>query len=71
MPPERANRTLTVTEDVSRSDTVEKWADRVEACLPAEHLRITVTVTGETGRRFTIEGRGDRYAVVVRQLASA
>jgi hypothetical protein len=24
---ERANRTLTVTEDVSRNDTVEKWAD--------------------------------------------
>src|SRR5207244_9674775 len=24
---ERNNRTLTVTEDVSRSDTVEKWAD--------------------------------------------
>lgn len=24
---ERANRTMTVTEDVSRSDTVEKWAD--------------------------------------------
>src|SRR5213594_2189563 len=28
-----------------------EWADRVEACLPAEHLRITFEVTGETSRR--------------------
>src|SRR5437870_4619569 len=33
-----------------------EWADRVEPCLPAEHLRITLRVTGEHSRRFTVEG---------------
>jgi tRNA threonylcarbamoyladenosine biosynthesis protein TsaE len=45
-----------------------EWADRVEAGLPAEHLRITLTVTGEHGRRFTLEGRGERYAALVKGL---
>jgi tRNA threonylcarbamoyladenosine biosynthesis protein TsaE len=47
-----------------------EWADRVEACLPAEYLRISVAVTGETNRRFQIEGRGEKYAAVARQLAA-
>ena len=38
-----------------------EWADRVEACLPAEHLRVTLEITGETSRRLTIEARGERY----------
>jgi tRNA threonylcarbamoyladenosine biosynthesis protein TsaE len=46
-----------------------EWADRVEPCLPAEHLRITIAVTGEHSRRFTLEGRGERYAALVRGLA--
>ena len=45
-----------------------EWADRVEACLPAEHLRITIDVTGETSRRFTLEGFGGRYEDLVRRL---
>jgi tRNA threonylcarbamoyladenosine biosynthesis protein TsaE len=47
-----------------------EWADRVEACLPAEHLRISITITGETNRRFDIEGRGAKYAEIVRQLSA-
>jgi tRNA threonylcarbamoyladenosine biosynthesis protein TsaE len=47
-----------------------EWADRVEPCLPAEHLHVTLTPTGETARRFTVEGRGERYATLVRQLAA-
>jgi tRNA threonylcarbamoyladenosine biosynthesis protein TsaE len=43
-----------------------EWADRVEACLPPEHLRITLAVTGETSRRAEIEGRGDRYVALAR-----
>src|SRR5439155_6573608 len=31
-----------------------EWADRVESCLPAEHLRITLEVTGETSRRVHV-----------------
>ncbi|HEV3259919.1 MAG TPA: tRNA (adenosine(37)-N6)-threonylcarbamoyltransferase complex ATPase subunit type 1 TsaE [Gemmataceae bacterium] len=46
-----------------------EWADRVEACLPAEHLRITIAVTGETSRRLLVEGFGERYEAVVKQLA--
>jgi tRNA threonylcarbamoyladenosine biosynthesis protein TsaE len=38
-----------------------EWADRVQACLPAEYLRVTFEVTGETSRRLTLEGIGDRY----------
>jgi tRNA threonylcarbamoyladenosine biosynthesis protein TsaE len=39
-----------------------EWADRVEACLPREHLRIRIEVTGPTRRRFVIEGFGEPYA---------
>ncbi len=39
-----------------------EWADRVEACLPAEYLRVTIQVTGETARRFLIAGVGSKYA---------
>lgn len=45
-----------------------EWADRVEQCLPAEHLRITIEVTGETSRRFHVEGCGDEYAAMLRRL---
>ena len=38
-----------------------EWADRVEECLPAEHLRIALETTGETARRAVIEGRGKDY----------
>jgi tRNA threonylcarbamoyladenosine biosynthesis protein TsaE len=48
-----------------------EWADRVEACVPAEHLRVTFTVTGETSRRLTFEARGDRYAELMGRLRSA
>ena len=46
-----------------------EWADRVEAVLPAEHLRITIEVVDESRRRFVIEGRGDRYAELVGLLS--
>lgn len=45
-----------------------EWAERVEACLPAEHLRITITITGETSRRFLVEGCGDAYTRMVKGL---
>lgn len=31
-----------------------EWADRVEAAMPAEYVRVEIEVTGETSRRFTI-----------------
>jgi tRNA threonylcarbamoyladenosine biosynthesis protein TsaE len=45
-----------------------EWADRVEAALPAEYLRITLEVIGETSRRLILEGRGTRYEQVVREV---
>ncbi|HYV39800.1 MAG TPA: tRNA (adenosine(37)-N6)-threonylcarbamoyltransferase complex ATPase subunit type 1 TsaE [Gemmataceae bacterium] len=47
-----------------------EWADRVEACLSADHLRVTLEITGETSRRLQIEGRGESYVDLVRQLSS-
>lgn len=38
-----------------------EWADRVEAALPADQLRITIEVTGETSRRFALEARGSHF----------
>jgi tRNA threonylcarbamoyladenosine biosynthesis protein TsaE len=45
-----------------------EWADRVESCLPADHLRIAIEVTGETSRRFHIEGHGKRHSAIMRQV---
>ena len=45
-----------------------EWADRVEACLPAQQLRVTVEVTGATSRRFSIEARGERYLEMISRL---
>src|SRR5205085_7545923 len=42
-----------------------EWADRVDTCLPEEHLRICLRVTGETAREATLEARGSRYEQVV------
>src|ERR671929_821501 len=38
-----------------------EWADKVEATLPAEHLRVEIAITGETARRFTVTATGRRY----------
>jgi tRNA threonylcarbamoyladenosine biosynthesis protein TsaE len=51
-----------------RGVSLVEWADRVERCLPAEHLRVTLSVTGETRRRAVIEGRGERCAALVQRL---
>ncbi len=46
-----------------------EWADRVEACLPEEHLRITLRIASETAREATLEARGERYERLVSGLA--
>jgi tRNA threonylcarbamoyladenosine biosynthesis protein TsaE len=47
-----------------------EWADRVEACLPAEQLRVTLTIIGEHSRRFDVEARGAKYAALLQQFAA-
>jgi tRNA threonylcarbamoyladenosine biosynthesis protein TsaE len=48
-----------------------EWADRVERCLPPEHLRISISCTGETSRRYDLEARGERYASILRAIMAA
>ncbi len=38
-----------------------EWAERVEAALPADHLRIDIEPVGDTGRRFTLTAGGPRH----------
>lgn len=47
-----------------------EWADRVEPCLPGEHLRLTLHVIGETARRVVVEGRGEHYADLADRLSA-
>jgi len=39
--------------------TFVEWADKVERCLPAEHLVIEIEVTGGDSRRFTLRAVGE------------
>ncbi len=48
-----------------------EWADRVQACLPPEYLRIELQVTGESSRRVLIQGYGPRYDALVHELKTA
>jgi tRNA threonylcarbamoyladenosine biosynthesis protein TsaE len=43
-----------------------EWADRVEECLPLEHLRITLEITGPSSRRLHVHARGERYVDLVK-----
>ncbi|HZT79711.1 MAG TPA: tRNA (adenosine(37)-N6)-threonylcarbamoyltransferase complex ATPase subunit type 1 TsaE [Gemmataceae bacterium] len=47
-----------------------EWGDRVQGCLPRDHLVVTLSVTGETSRRAVVEGFGERYEAVVRELGA-
>lgn len=47
---------------------IVEWADKVEAALPAEHLRIAIEVVDEHRRRFALTATGERYEALLRQL---
>jgi tRNA threonylcarbamoyladenosine biosynthesis protein TsaE len=47
-----------------------EWADRVEAFLPPDHLRIEIVATGETTREFRFLSTGAKAGDVVRKLQS-
>ena len=38
--------------------TFVEWADKVERCLPADHLVVDIEVTGGNSRRFTLRAVG-------------
>jgi tRNA threonylcarbamoyladenosine biosynthesis protein TsaE len=48
-----------------------EWADRVEACLPDEHLRITMLPVGPTQRCMVVQGHGNKYLPVLEVLRAA
>lgn len=48
--------------------TLVEWADRVERCLPTEHVEIRVDVMGANERAFAVRAIGRAYAGVVAQL---
>lgn len=52
----------------SNGVTFIEWADRVEAALPAEYIRVRITIESEEKRRFEIAGVGARLSAVARQL---
>ena len=39
-----------------------EWADKVEATLPAEHLRIEIEIVDENRRRFSVSGLASSMA---------
>jgi len=45
-----------------------EWADRVEGCLPREHLWISLEITGSETRRVEIKAIGERYAAILEKL---
>lgn len=48
-----------------------EWADKFPHCLPVERLEIQLEPTSEQSRHVTLTGTGDRYAALVRTLASS
>lgn len=42
--------------------TFIEWADKVERCLPADHVTIEIHVTGAISRQFSIRWQGDEFA---------
>lgn len=49
--------------------TFVEWADRVQECLPADHLVVEILVRGESEREFRINSRGSRSREVVARLS--
>jgi tRNA threonylcarbamoyladenosine biosynthesis protein TsaE len=47
---------------------IVEWAERIEALLPADHLRITIEVIDDTRRRLIFEAHGPSAAQLVKQL---
>jgi tRNA threonylcarbamoyladenosine biosynthesis protein TsaE len=48
--------------------TFIEWADRVESCLPREHLRIEIELTGDQSRRFRIASNTPSRTALIQLL---
>jgi tRNA threonylcarbamoyladenosine biosynthesis protein TsaE len=43
-----------------------EWADKVDATLPADHLRIEIEIVDENRRRFHLTATGEQYEELLR-----
>ena len=50
--------------------TFIEWGEKVQACLPREHLEIRIEVLGDRARRFRLRSVGQRDAGIVERLAA-
>jgi len=48
-----------------------EWAERVEASLPSEHLRLVFEIIDEHTRRIRFEAQGERYRSLVEDVKRA
>jgi tRNA threonylcarbamoyladenosine biosynthesis protein TsaE len=48
--------------------SIVEWADKVEATLPQEHLRIEIEIIDEKQRRFEIKAIGKKYESLLRLM---
>jgi tRNA threonylcarbamoyladenosine biosynthesis protein TsaE len=52
----------------SRGVCFVEWAERVEAVLPQEHLRVEIEIAGATSRKFHFTALGRRYETLLDAL---
>lgn len=51
--------------------TVIEWAEKAPGLTPEEYLKGTIKIKGESSREITLEPHGDKYADLLRKVASA
>lgn len=51
--------------------TFIEWAERVERCLPRDHLKLELDVTGATERRLRLAAHGDQAVRVIEAIEAA
>jgi tRNA threonylcarbamoyladenosine biosynthesis protein TsaE len=49
---------------------IVEWAERIEALLPPDHLRITLAVLDDTRRELTFAPHGSRAAEITRRIVN-
>lgn len=50
--------------------TFIEWADRVEACMPADYLTVRIEVLGESSREFTISTSSESLNFILNKLST-
>lgn len=61
---------LGIDEYYDRGLVLIEWAERVDACLPRNHLLVVIDVVGAASRRFSLSAIGGEYDAVLERLAT-